>query len=239
VPVWIHPGILTGAAAVQVLAVIQLGSRTFLRAALSGASAYKEWVEIGFPEALLAVGLLLVVAASLSGVMHGTVLSISVFSVAAGIVLAESGIVSVDAEDQTVVQLVELALILTLFADGLLVDRELLWLHWTPPARAIAFAMPITLVLLAGAALVLFPELSWEEAFLLAAVLTPTDPVVTSSVVSAPGVPAAVRHTLNLESGLNDGLALPFVLFFLVLAAHSGDAAPRRRRCSARPVSGR
>jgi len=71
---------------------------------------------------------------------------------------------------------------------------------------------------------VLFPELKWEEAFLLAAVLTPTDPVVTSSVVGAPGVPAVVRHTLNLESGLNDGLALPFVLCFLVLAAHSGDA---------------
>ena len=181
-------------------------------------------MEIGFPEALLTVGVLLLVAASLSGLMHGTVLSISVLSVAAGIILAEAGVVSVAAADATVVHLVELALILTLFADGLLVDRELLWLHWSAPVRAITIAMPITLVLLAGAALVLFPVLSWEEAFLLAAVLTPTDPVVTSSVVGAPGVPAVVRHTLNLESGLNDGLALPFVLFFLVLAAHSGDA---------------
>jgi NhaP-type Na+/H+ or K+/H+ antiporter len=112
-------------------------------------------VEIGFPEALLSVGLLLLVAASLSGLMHGTVLSISVLSVAAGIVLAEAGVVSVDAADVTVVHLVELALVLTLFADGLLVDRELLWLHWSAPVRAIAIAMPITLVLLAGAALVL------------------------------------------------------------------------------------
>ena len=38
-------------------------------------------------------------------------------------------------------------------------------------------------------------------------------------------MPAGVRHTLNLESGLNDGLALPFVLFFLVLASPAGDAA--------------
>jgi sodium/hydrogen antiporter len=55
-------------------------------------------------------------------------------------------------------------------------------------------------------------------------VLSPTDPVVTSTVVTAQRVPAAIRHTLNLESGLNDGLALPFVLFFLVLAGSGGDA---------------
>ena len=54
--------------------------------------------------------------------------------------------------------------------------------------------------------------------------LTPTDPVVTSTVVTSQRVPELIRHTLNLESGLNDGLALPFVLFFLVLAAPGGDA---------------
>lgn len=74
-------------------------------------------MEIGFPEALLSVGLLLLVAASLSGLMHGTVLSISVLSVAAGIVLAEAGVVSVDAADATVVHLIELALVLTRRAD--------------------------------------------------------------------------------------------------------------------------
>ena len=72
---------------------------------------------------------------------------------------------------------------------------------------------------------VLFPELDWAECFLLGAVLSPTDPVVTSTVVTARRVPALVRHTLNLESGLNDGLALPFVLFFLTLAEPGGDAA--------------
>jgi NhaP-type Na+/H+ or K+/H+ antiporter len=79
-------------------------------------------------------------------------------------------------------------------------------------------AMPITLVLLALAAKLLFPDLTWAEAFLLGAVLSPTDPVVTSAVVTSKHVPATVRHTLNLESGLNDGLALPFVLFFIALA---------------------
>ena len=112
--------------------------------------------------------------------------------------------------------------------------------------------MPVTLGLLALGAKVLFPALSWAEAFLLAAVLTPTDPVVTSTVVTAQRVPAKIRHTLNLESGLNDGLALPFVLFFLVLArdrrgcrpealellGRGGVRRPRRRRARHRSGGG-
>jgi NhaP-type Na+/H+ or K+/H+ antiporter len=77
---------------------------------------------------------------------------------------------------------------------------------------------------LALGAHVLFPALNWAECFLLAAVLSPTDPVVTSAIVASKRVPEIVRHTLNLESGLNDGLAVPFVLFFLVLAQAEGGA---------------
>ena len=107
------------------------------------------------------------------------------------------------------------------------VERELLRRHWSPVARSLVIAMPITMGLIGLAAKVLFPELSWPEAFLLGAVLAPTDPVVTSAVVASRLVPSAVRHTLNLESGLNDGLALPFVLFFLVFASPSGNAGDR------------
>jgi NhaP-type Na+/H+ or K+/H+ antiporter len=90
--------------------------------------------------------------------------------------------------------------------------------------------MPITLGLLGLAAHTLFTDLNWAEAFLLAAVLSPTDPIVTSAVVVSPRVPSMVRHTLNLESGLNDGLALPFVLFFLVLSQAGGDAGSAAAR---------
>jgi NhaP-type Na+/H+ or K+/H+ antiporter len=152
------------------------------------------------------------------------VLSASVLSVALGVALAAADVVHVDATDQSIVELIELALILTLFSDGMFVERELLRRHWSPVARSLIVAMPITLLLIALAAKALFPELSWAEAFLLGAVLSPTDPVVTSAVVTSRLVPASVRHTLNLESGLNDGLALPFVLFFLVLATPGGDA---------------
>jgi sodium/hydrogen antiporter len=181
-------------------------------------------MDLGFGEALLIIGSLLAVAAALSGLMRGTVLSTSVLSVTLGIVLALTGVIDVDVNDVGVLELIELALILTLIADGLVVERELLAVHWSPPVRALTLAMPITLALLALGAQVLFPELTWAEAFLLGAVLSPTDPVVTSTVVTAQRVPATIRHTLNLESGLNDGLALPFVLFFLVLATPGGDA---------------
>jgi NhaP-type Na+/H+ or K+/H+ antiporter len=144
--------------------------------------------------------------------------------VAAGLILAEAGAIHVDGTDSAVVHLFLLALIVTLFSDGLFVERELLVVHWGPVVRALVIALPLTLVLLAVAAKLLFSELDWAEAFLLGAVLSATDPVVTSAVVTSQRVPAPVRHALNLESGLNDGLALPFVLFFIILASPGGDA---------------
>ena len=181
-------------------------------------------MDLSFGEALLIFGSLLAVVAALSGLARGTVLSASVLSISLGIVLAELDLISVDVSDAGVVELALLALILTLISDGLIVDRELLGRHWGPPARALVIAMPITLALLAVGAKLLFNDLSWPEAFLLGAVLCSTDPVVTSSVVSSRAVPESIRHTLNIESGLNDGLALPFVLFFLVVAAPGGGA---------------
>src|SRR5919204_2540362 len=133
-------------------------------------------MEIGFGNALLVVGLLLTVAAALSGVMRGTVLSISVLGVALGMVLALTDVVSIDAGDESIVHVITIALLLTLFSDGLVVEGELLARHWGPPARALAVAMPITLVLLAVGAHTLFPGIGWIEAFLLGAVLAPTDP---------------------------------------------------------------
>jgi NhaP-type Na+/H+ or K+/H+ antiporter len=181
-------------------------------------------MNLDFSQSLLLLGILLACAAALSGWMRASVLSISVLAVLAGIVLAAFDVVSVNPTSDLVKHIVELALIVTLFSDGLFTERELLARHWGPAARALVLAMPLTLALLAGSALLLFPSLTVSECFLLAAVLTPTDPVVTSTVVTARRVPALVRHTLNLESGLNDGLALPFVLFFLALAEPGGAA---------------
>src|SRR3954447_26858998 len=180
---------------------------------------------LDLPQVLLVLGLLLTAAAGLSGWLHGTVLSISVLSLGAGIGLALADVIEVAPGDDWLVVVIELAVVMTLFSDGLLVEEELLRERWRAAVRTLLAAIPLTLAFIGLAAKALFPDLSWAEAFLLGAVLSPTDPVVTSSVVSNLGVPAGVRHTLNLESGLNDGLALPFVLFFLILAEPGGDAA--------------
>ena len=82
--------------------------------------------------------------------------------------------------------------------------------------------MPLTAVIVAVGAHTL-TSLSWTESFLLGALLSPTDPVLSSSVVTNPRVPRLIRHSLNLESGLNDGLALPAVLAFSAALAENSS----------------
>jgi NhaP-type Na+/H+ or K+/H+ antiporter len=113
------------------------------------------------------------------------------------------------------------ALIVILFRDGLEVEAEMLQTAWRLPLRKLAVGMPLTCVIVALAAHAL-TDLGWTASFLLGALLSPTDPVLSSSVVTNPRVPRLVRHSLNLESGLNDGLALPAVLAFTAALVGSG-----------------
>ena len=89
-------------------------------------------VGIGFAQALLLLGVVLTVIAGLSGWLHGTVLSASVISLTSGIVLAWAGTITVEPDAPMLLAAVELALLLTLFTDGLEVETELLWKHWQP-----------------------------------------------------------------------------------------------------------
>ena len=63
------------------------------------------------------------------------------------------------------------------------------------------------------------PELLLVEALILADILAPTDAALGQAVVSSPRVPERIRQTLNVESGLNDGIALPALLFAISLGA--------------------
>jgi NhaP-type Na+/H+ or K+/H+ antiporter len=136
-------------------------------------------------------------------------------AVLAGFVLGRGGldVISLDPTGDFVAALAVVALVVILFRDGLEVEAEMLQKAWRPPLRKLVVAMPVTAVLVAVAAHVL-TDLDWTECFLIGALLSPTDPVLSSSVVTNPRVPRVIRHSLNLESGLNDGLALPAVLAF-------------------------
>jgi NhaP-type Na+/H+ or K+/H+ antiporter len=171
-----------------------------------------------FDTTALVFGGLLVLGAFVAGVAHRTFLSLTAVFVVAGFVLGDGAlrVLEFDPRSGFVHALAAVALIVILFRDGLEVEAEMLQREWRLPFRALAVAMPLTGVLVAAFA-ALVTDLSWTEAFLLGALLSPTDPVLSSSVVTNPRVPRVIRHSLNLESGLNDGLALPAVLAFAAL----------------------
>jgi NhaP-type Na+/H+ or K+/H+ antiporter len=175
-----------------------------------------------FEISTLVFGALLIAGALLAGLAHRSFLSMTAVFVVAGFVLGDGvlGVLEFDAESGFVELLATVALIVILFRDGLEVEGEMLQHAWRLPARKLVLAMPITGALVAVAAHAL-TDLSWTESFLLGALLSPTDPVLSSSVVTNPRVPRLVRHSLNLESGLNDGLALPAVLAFSAALATS------------------
>ena len=177
-----------------------------------------------FETAATVLGALLVGGALLSGLARRSFLSLTAVFVVVGVLLGSDGldVLQIDPRSSFVRDLAITALVLILFRDGLEVDVEMLQRAWHLPLRKLVLAMPITAVIIALAAKVLI-GLSWTEAFLLGALLSPTDPVLSSSVVNNPRVPRVIRHSLNLESGLNDGLALPAVLAFTAaLSADSG-----------------
>src|SRR5918998_1756557 len=174
------------------------------------------------PAAVL--GGLLMLGALLAGIARRSLLSLTALFVVAGFVLGQGGLEVLDLDPRSgfVQGLAVVALILILFRDGLEVEEEMLQTAWHLPFRNLVLAMPITAGLIALVAHAL-TDLGWTESFLVGALLSPTDPVLSSSVVTNPRVPRIVRHSLNLESGLNDGLALPAVLAFTAAAESRED----------------
>jgi sodium/hydrogen antiporter len=173
---------------------------------------------------LTVLGLLLMGGAFLSGLAKRSFLSLTALFVLAGFALGEGGLEVLDFDPRSgfVTGLAVVALIVILFRDGLEVEAEMLQTAWHLPLLKLVLAMPITGALVACATKAL-TDLSWTESFLVGALLSPTDPVLSSSVVTNPRVPRLIRHSLNLESGLNDGLALPAVLAFTAALEADND----------------
>lgn len=115
--------------------------------------------------------------------------------------------------------LAEITLILILFSDASHVRFKKLAKDWQIPTRMLVIGLPLTLALGTLVAFLLNPTSGLAVALLTAAVLTPTDAALGQSVVSNPEVPDHLSQTINVESGLNDGLVLPFVLLGAILAS--------------------
>ncbi len=169
---------------------------------------------------ILIFSVALLASVLLSGLAERTVLSTAVLFLLVGFIAGGTNLLALGPEDPLVSRLAELALFSVLFTDGMRVGVRDLVSAWRLPGRALALGMPLTLLFTA-----LFAHyvagLPWMESFLVGAVLSPTDPVFASAIVGREEVPIRLRHLLNVESGVNDGLALPFVVVLLALVGQN------------------
>jgi len=115
--------------------------------------------------------------------------------------------------------LAEITLILVLFTDAARIDLGQLIREHTIPIRLLSIGMPLTIVMGAVIAASLFSDFNWWECAILAIILAPTDAALGQAVVSSSKVPVRIRQALNVESGLNDGIALPVILIFISLSS--------------------
>lgn len=120
--------------------------------------------------------------------------------------------------------LAELTLMLVLFIDASTINREKLKKYRKLPIRLLGIGLPITMVIGALFAFLLFPEEKNLVLIVMAFILSPTDAALGQAVVTSKLVPEKVRQTINIESGLNDGIALPPILVcFAILSGDAGE----------------
>jgi sodium/hydrogen antiporter len=173
---------------------------------------------------LLAFFIALLFAYSLaSGLLAKTPFTAPILFTLAGIlVFPAAGSLLGKAELHSFLTLAEIGLVLLLFTDASRTNLKLLNHIRQLPARLLSAGMVLTILLGGIAAKLVFPQFSWWEAGILAAILAPTDAGLGQIIVNSPLVPQQVREALNVEAGLNDGLSVPFLLFFMAMAGAGG-----------------
>jgi NhaP-type Na+/H+ or K+/H+ antiporter len=150
-----------------------------------------------------------------------------IFTVAGmGIYYLSPPVAEVEIHNETVLLIAELTLALLLFTDASRIDLRKLLKETVLPERLLGIGMPLTILAGAIIALLLFDGISFWEAALLAVILAPTDASLGHVVARSDLVPERIRQALNVEAGLNDGLAMPLFTLFFGLAAASDPFVP-------------
>jgi NhaP-type Na+/H+ or K+/H+ antiporter len=153
--------------------------------------------------------------------LERTVLTAPILFTAAGVLasLLAPVLSELALDRKALLMIAELGLVMTLFTDASRVSLRMLGGDRNLPIRLLSTGMLLTIALGAAFAMVVLGGISWWEAGILAAVLAPTDAGLGQVIVSSPHVPQRIRQALNVEAGLNDGLSVPFLMFFIALAA--------------------
>ncbi len=141
------------------------------------------------------------------------------------VTLVLPGLRELEVGQKTFLWLAEIGLVMTLFTDATHINLRSLRVSSNLPLRLLSTGMLLTIFLGIVFALMLLHEISIWEAGVIAAILAPTDAGLGQVIVNSPRVPALVRQSLNVEAGLNDGLSVPFMMFFIALAVRGTEGA--------------
>ncbi|GAA1106325.1 cation:proton antiporter domain-containing protein [Nocardiopsis metallicus] len=173
---------------------------------------------------LLVLAALFLGYALISGRTQGTWLTAPMVFTTAGLALGAGGLglLTGTVTGEAMRLLTEATLVLVLFTDAVRVDLGALRREFRLPLRLLGVGMPLGIGLGTALAYGVLPGLGIAGAALLAAVLVPTDAALGSAMVADRRLPVRIRQTLNVESGLNDGIALPSVVILSALAVGSG-----------------
>lgn len=177
---------------------------------------------------LTVVALVFVLYALVASSVERAFLSAPMVFVAAGIAIGPAALDMLPARPTGEVSLVlaELTLAILLFADASTVRLLEVEGDARLPGRLLLIGLPLTIGLGTLVARALFPAQPWAAAALIASILAPTDVALGLAVVSNEAVPTRIRRALNVESGLNDGIATPFVTLFLLIVAAEERTGP-------------
>ncbi|MEP2781174.1 MAG: cation:proton antiporter [Pseudoruegeria sp.] len=165
---------------------------------------------------------LCMLGASFAMVAHrlsSTIVTAPMVFIAAGALVSTVGLIDPVASEHDLHLVAEIALVILLFLDAAQIDMAALRKRNVWPRRMLLIGLPVSVVLGTVAGSFLFPALSITAIALIAAILAPTDAALGQAVVTNESVPVRPRRALIVESGLNDGLALPIILLFAAMTA--------------------
>src|SRR5512132_1978074 len=177
---------------------------------------------------LTIVALALIAVATVSKPLSGSPITPAILFVSIGLLVGPKVLdeVSISSTSSTARALAEATLALVLFSDSSRIYLGALRREVSVPVRLLGIGLPLTIVLGALAAGVIFGELTFWEAVIVGVILAPTDAALGQAVVTDPRLPSRIRQGLNVESGLNDGICVPLLFIGLALAeAETGTAS--------------
>ncbi len=179
---------------------------------------------------LTVVALALIAVAAVSKRLSGSPITPAILFVSIGLLVGPEVLDAVDISStaDTVRALAAATLALVLFSDAASIDFRSLRREISVPLRLLGIGLPLTIGLGAVAAALVFDQITAGEALILAVILAPTDAALGQAVVTEPRVPGRIRQSLNVESGLNDGICVPLLFAAVAVADVESEIAEGR-----------